>query len=188
MELFENIRLKIGRAILSKKASSTRRNKFYSSISIVRKIGIIWDASNASEFKVLTKFHQKMHQRGIEVEILGYFPEKILPDQYTAVRYLSIIRRSELSYFYIPISKESKDFISVTFDVLIDVNTGKLLPLQYILEMSRAGLKVGLSESSVDDSPHDMIMNISPPVNIETYLNEVVEYLEMINSDKSKIL
>jgi hypothetical protein len=188
MEIFENIRLRIGRAILAKKASSIRRNKFYSNISSVRKIGILWDASNPSEFRVLSKFHQKMHERGIEVKILGYFPEKNLPDQYTAVRYLSIIRRSELSYFYIPLSKESQDFISGSFDVIIDINTGKAFPLQYLLEMSQTGLRVGLSESSVDDTPLDMMISIRPPVNIDTYLNEVVEYLEMINSDKSKIV
>jgi hypothetical protein len=188
MEIIENIRLRIGKYILSKKVTSSGRKKYYSNISMVRKIGIVWDASKPAEFSILSRFHQKMHERGINVMILGYYPDKNLPDQYTAQRYLSVIRRNELNFFYIPVSKESTDFISDRFDVLIDINTGKVFPLQYVLEMSKAGFKVGLYESSDKDSPCDMMMDIRPPVKIDNYLNEVVEYLEMINSEKSKIV
>ena len=188
MEILENIRLKLGRFILTRKVSSMQRKKFYSNISTVRKIGIVWDASKIAEFSILSRFYQKMHERGINVMILGYFPGKDLPDQYTAQRYLSIVRRNELNLLYMPVSKESKDFIAEKYDVLININIGKVFPLQYILEMSQAGFKVGLYESSDKESPCDMMMDIRPPVNIDNYLNEVIEYLEMINAEKSKIV
>ncbi len=188
MELFQGIRLKAGNMLLAKKASSLKRKRFYSNISMVRKIGIVWDASKIAEFSILSRFHQKMNERGITVEILGYFPGKELPDQYTAQRFLSIIRKHELNYLYIPASKDAMDFMANKFDVLININSGKVFPLQYILEMSHAGFKVGLYESSENESPLDMMMDIKQPVNIESYLTDVVEYLEMINSEKSKIV
>ena len=99
MELFKKIRLNFGRSILKKRTTRTKRKVFYSNISLVKSIGIVWDASRTEEFASITKFYQKMHERNIEVKILGFFPGKDLPNQYTAVRYLTIIRKQELNSF-----------------------------------------------------------------------------------------
>ncbi len=186
MELLENVRLKIGRFILSKKTSYTKRKKYYSNISLVKKIGIVWDASNTHEFLSLSKFYQRMHERNIEVSIMGYYPGKNLPDQYTALRFLTVIKRRELNFFYMPVSEESKSFIKSRFDILIDINFKKLYPLQYIIELSNAGFKVGLLDSANESSPLDMMMEMKDSVGLENYLNQIVGYLEMINAEKTK--
>ena len=182
MELFKNIRLKIGDGILRNKVAKTDRKPHYSNIRQVKNIGLVWDASNIDDFISLTRFFQKMAEAKIDVRILGYFPGKNLPDQYTAVRYLSIVKREELNIFYHPVSSETNSFITNHFDVLIDLNFKKLLPLQYISSLSKASLKVGLFESEAGNTPFDLMMDIKSPVNIEDYLNHVLHYLEMINS------
>ena len=93
MELFRNIRLKIGDAILKNKIAKTKRKKHYTNITQVKNIGIVWDASKIDDFACLSRFYQKMHESKTDVKIFGYFPGKNLPDQYTAVRYLSIIKK-----------------------------------------------------------------------------------------------
>ena len=50
MELFKNIRLKIGNTILKNKMAQTKRKVHYSNINQVKKIGIVWDASKTDEF------------------------------------------------------------------------------------------------------------------------------------------
>jgi hypothetical protein len=185
MELFKDIRLRIGKNILTRKITRTKRKVYYSNISHVKNIGIVWDASSQDDFLSLTKFHQKMHERNIEVRILGYFPGKNLPDKYTAIRYLTFIRKDELSFFYHPLSAESNTFINRQFDVLIDINFRKIFPLHIISSQSNAALKVGLYESEENDSPYDLMMDIKYPVNIDNYLTQVIQYLDMINSGKS---
>ena len=101
MELFKNIRLKIGDAILKNKIAKTKRKKHYSNINQVKNIGIVWDASKIDDFACLSRFYQKMHERNIDVKILGYFPGKNLPNQYTAIRFLTCIRKEELNLFII---------------------------------------------------------------------------------------
>jgi hypothetical protein len=182
MELFKNIRLKIGDGILRNKVAKTDRKPHYSNIRQVKNIGLVWDASKIDDFISLTRFFQKMAEAKTDVRILGYFPGKNLPDQYTAVRYLSIVKREELNIFYHPVSSETNSFITNHFDVLIDLNFKKLLPLQYISSLSKASLKVGLFESEAGNTPFDLMMDIKSPVNIEDYLNHVLHYLEMINS------
>jgi hypothetical protein len=182
MELFRNIRLKIGKSILAKKMIKTKRQVRYSNFGMVKSIGIVWDASNTTEFTSLSKFYQKMHERNIDVRILGYFSGKELPDQYTALRYLTCFRRNELNLYYLPITPEANTFIKNNFDVLIDINQKKMLPLQYLSFLSEAAFKVGLFEPETPDSPFDLMMDMKNPIDTDSYLNQVIHYLEMINS------
>ncbi len=184
MEIFKNIRLNIGRSTLRKRVAATGRKFNYSSFNHARKIVIIWDATNTEEFSYLTKFHQKMLERKVSVEILGYYEGKNLPDQLTAVRYLSLIRRKELNFFYIPVSPEAIDFVKRDFDILIDINFRKIFPLTYISFLSRSGIKVGLFDSKPGDTPFDLMIELKGQVSVENFLIQSVQYLEMINNEK----
>jgi hypothetical protein len=185
MELFENTRLKIGNSILLKRIANIRRKIFYSNIGQIKIIGIVWDASKTQDFSSLSKFYQKMHERNIDVKILGYYPGKELPNQYMAIRYLSCIRRKEINFFCIPVSTETNVFINTKFDVLIDVNFEKSFPLFYITSMSSARFKVGLFNSQSGESTFDLMIELRKPVSIENYLEQVIHYLEMIKSGSS---
>jgi len=182
MEIFRNTRLKVGNVLLKKKSAKTRRKVFYSNIGLVKNIGIVWDASKPEDFQFLSKFYQKMHERNIEVKIFGYFPGKELPDKYTAIRYLTCIRKKELNFFYHPVSPETDTFIRNPYEILIDINFKNLLPLRYISKLSAAKFKVGLFEAETIDTPFDLMMEIKYPVDIEDYLKQIIIYLEMINS------
>jgi hypothetical protein len=182
MKLFEQIRLKIGDFILRNKMAGTKRKAHYSNINQVKNIGIVWDASKIDDFACLSRFYQKMHENKTDVKILGYFAGNNLPNQFTAVRYLSIVKKEELNLFYHPVSVDTHSFVTNRFDVLIDINFKKLLPLLYISSLSNAGFKVGLFDSETRDTPFDLMMDLKSPVSVEDYLNQVVYYLEMINS------
>jgi len=184
MELFKRIRLKIGMAMLAKKLAGTKRKVYYSNIENVKKIGIVWDASKSEEFACLSKFFLKMNERNIDVKILGYFPGASLPDRYTAIRYLTCIRKEEINFFYHPSSSESAAFIKQRFDILIDINFEKLLPLRYVSTLSHAAFKVGLFEPENEDGIFDLMMELKSPVDIDNYLNQTIQYLELINAGK----
>lgn len=185
MELFRSTRLRIGNSILEKRKSRTRRKTGYSGMNKARKIGIVWDSSRTGDFSALSKFHQRMGERGIDVKILGYFGGKELPDKYTAIRFLSVIRRNELSFFYIPKSTEADVFMRTGFDILIDMNFDHVFPLVYITTLSAAGFKVGLFGSENDSETFDLMMEIKKPVQADHYLDQIVHYLEKINSEEN---
>jgi hypothetical protein len=186
MELFKNLRLKTGKAMLANKLARTKRKVYYTNIGLVKRIGIVWDASKPDEFPCLSRFYQKMNERNIEVKVLGYFPGNNLPDKYTAIRFLTCIKKEEINFFYHPVSSESNAFINNRFDILIDINFEKLFPLQYITSLSNAGFKVGLFESESDANTFDLMMELKPPVDVDNYLNQVIQYLELINAGKVK--
>ena len=182
MELLKNIRLKIGEFILKEKAVKSKRRMIYKNFSLVKSIGIVWNAANKEEFQALSKFHQEMHKHNIDVHIIGYYAQKKLPDIYTAIRYLSCIRKHEINLLYIPESIETHHFIKKEFDILIDINFDKLFTLRYITILSNALFKVGLSEPENYSTPFDLMMEIKKPVSVDNYLKQIVQYLEMMNS------
>jgi hypothetical protein len=184
MELFKNTRQKIGKSLLAKKAAGTKRKVFFSNMFQVKEIGIVWDVSRPDEFVLLSKFHQKMSERNIDVRILGYFPGKNLPDKLTAIRYLTCIKRNELDFFYQPFSSEARSFIDNQFDILIDINFNNLFPLHYISSLSNAKFKVGLLVSETREAPFDLMMEIKAPVDVDDYLKQTVQYLEMIKAEE----
>ena len=180
------MRIRAGKSMLSGKLVRIRRKPHYINFYNIRTIGLVWDASKPEEFIILTRFYQKMTELNKEVRIFGFFPEKGFPDQYTAIRYLTCLKKKEVNFFYLPHNPETDSFIKTEFDVLIDINFKKHLPLVYVSSLSQAGLKVGLADSKPESSPFDLMISMKGPINIESYLDQVLYYLEMINSESAK--
>ncbi|MGB8492085.1 MAG: hypothetical protein WCE64_13595, partial [Bacteroidales bacterium] len=120
------------------------------------------------------------------VSVFGYFPGKALPNQYTAIRFLTCLKMQEIDFFFRPVGHEADNFISTSFDVLIDINFGKAFPLVYATTLSHAGLKVGIADSKPESSPFDLMISMRMPVNLDNYLEQAVHYLSMINSESAK--
>ena len=182
MALFRNFRLKRGRAILRKKFARTRRKTFKNNIANAKTMVLVWDATRHDDFAVLSRFHQKMLDRNIDLRIIGYYPGKELPDRITAIRYLTCLKQQDLNVFYRPVSNEAEQFIKTSFDFLIDINFRNIFPLEYISTLSVAGFKVGIFNNTYTHNPFDLMMEIRSTTDIEEYLNQVIHYLEMINT------
>jgi hypothetical protein len=186
MELFRNLRIRAGKSVLSGKISKSTRKPHYINFFNIKNIGLVWDASRPEEFVLLSRFCQKMAEQKIEVKVLGFYPGKKLPDQYTAIRFLTCLKKNEVDFLYRPVTSESNEFIKNRFDVLIDLNFRKLFPLVYVSSLSEASLKVGLADSKPESSPFDLMISLKNTVTIDEYLEQVLLYLEMINSETVK--
>ena len=186
MELFRKLRVRAGRSMLSGKMAKTTRKPYYINFYNIKSIGIVWDASRSEDFTKLSKFYQKMSELNKEVKIFGFYPGQTLPDQYVAIRFLTCLKKREVDFFYRPVTSETHSFIKTKFDVLIDINFEKQFPLVYITSLSEAGLKVGLADLNPESSPFDLMISLKSPVNIDSYLEQVLYYLEMINSESVK--
>jgi hypothetical protein len=186
MEPFKNIRLNRGQSILRKKMDRMKRILYKGSLRNAKTMGIVWDASNPDELDVLSHFHQKMTERNIDLKILGYYPGKTLPDKLTAIRYLICLKKEDINFIYRPVSREAELFANTGFDILIDINFKDLFPLRYISSLSKAGFKVGIFDKDNNHSSFDLMMELNKTTDINTYLTQVIFYLEMINNGSEK--
>ena len=186
MELLRNLRVMAGRSRLSGKMTRISRKVHLLNFYHVKSIGIVWDASRPEDFPILSRFHQKMAEQNKDVKIFGYFPGKELPDKYTAIRYFTCSKKDEVNFLYCPVHPDTESFINTEFDILIDLNFRNHFPLVYITSLSRAGLKVGLAGLKPETSPYDLMISMKNPVDSERYLDQIVYYLDVINSESAK--
>jgi hypothetical protein len=186
MAMLRKFRLNRGRATLRKKFARIKRVIFTGNISNAKTMGLVWDATKSDDFTVLSRFHQKMLERNIDLSIISYYPGKELPDRITAIRYLTCLKQQDLNYFYRPSSPEAEQFIKKPLDILIDLNFKNIFPLEYISSLSKAGFKVGIFNNKYQNNPFDLMMEVRTTTNIEEYLDQVIHYLEMINTGKPK--
>jgi len=182
MEILKGLRLKAGKYILHRNLSHIKRTKSFTNFNVTKTMGIVWDASKPEEFRIISKFHETMDERNIEVKVLGYYPGGYLPDQYTGVGYLKCMKNKDVDLIYRPVSQDAYDFMKYPFDILIDINFAKEFPLYFVTSMSVAGLKVGLFDSEANHSPYDLMLEMKNNTDIETYLKNVIVYLEMIKN------
>jgi hypothetical protein len=186
MEILGKTRLVIGKYALRKRMKNLKKPQNKGNLGNAKKIGIVWDTLNSEDFYALSQFHLKMAERKIDVKIIGYYPGKILPDKFTAIRYLLCLKPEDIDLYYKPVSKEAVDFIKTRFDILIDANFKNTFTLEYITTLSQAVLKVGIFDNGYDNQPFDLMIEVDRTTDINLYLSQVVHYLEMINTGTNK--
>lgn len=184
MKFLGRVRKKIGAKKIVKSTSETDRKVSYSEFSDVKTIGLVWDASDPSEFKAIASFHSKMKAIGKTVKVIGYHQKDELPDEYTAISYFNCLTKKDLNFFFLPVNSDADLFLKDEYDILIDANFENILPLQYITKLAKAGLKVGLYTEKNKDDFDVMIAQHNPKTS--EYIEQVVYYLEMIHKDKQQ--
>ncbi len=185
MELFRGMRLLIGRWLLKRRQRKVRRNKQFNNLGNSHKIGLVWDGSNTADFKNIASFYNDMLKINIQTDIICYYPGKVLPDEYTAIRYLKCVKKSDLNLWHIPHSPDIDEFISTPYEILIDVNNNNYFPAEYMTVLSNAEFKVGPERSPYRDML-DMTIKIENKYETSYYLEQVEYYLEMINTGRGK--
>ncbi|MFN8241088.1 MAG: hypothetical protein U0X39_10125 [Bacteroidales bacterium] len=167
-----------------RKFARLRRDRFKGNILNAKTIGLVWDASNPNDFQAISQFFQKMQERDINVTVIGYYPDKIIPDRLTAIRYLTLLKRDDLDFFYKPVSRDAEEFLRKKFDILIDINPKNVFALQYLSYLSLAGMKVGIFDSNFENHPFDLMLQLGKNSDPVTYLTQAVHYLEKVNTTK----
>jgi hypothetical protein len=183
MELFKNIRLKIGQSTLKSRSSSIKRAVKNFDFSKAAQIGILWDATSDSGINVIAAFIKRMTESGKQTEVLAYIPGKDVSDRLTGLTHMRFLRSSDLSFAFIPVSDDAKDFMKKKYDVLIDINPSRIFPLTYIATLSNSLIRVGIDNNSdQENSPYDLMIQTGRVPDIGAFLEQAVHYLSLINS------
>lgn len=179
MELAGEIRHKIGNSILRKKSVKISRKASYKGLDFIKSIAVIWNY-DLKDLYNLEDFYKRMKERNIDVKVISYHPEKSITENLSSAAYLKCFGRKDVDLFFIPVKSEADKLLNEKFDILIDMNFDKKLPLKYISALSDASFKVGLYESEGDSSIYDLMIDLHKPVDSAIYLDQTIHYLEMI--------
>jgi hypothetical protein len=146
-----------------------------------KKIGILYDATDASNFEIMKAYVKKIRSHQKEVLALGYVDKKELPANQYAQYGLDFFTRKHLNWQMIPNYTIVSNFITEKFDILINLNSNKCFPLRYITALSHARFRIGRFDKK-NMMCYEMMIDTKGEPGIKTFIEEVENYLRQIKS------
>ncbi len=139
-------------------------------------IGILFDATDDTDCKVILNFEKDLTQRRRKVSLLGYVNsnEKELPE--TGYTYFN---RRGLKFDLTPKDEKAIEFMKQPFDILFCLHTKHSLPLEFIAAASNAKFKIGHYIEEQSDVYDFMVYGKSK--SIRAVIQQMERYLEKIN-------
>lgn len=119
--------------------------------------------------------------QGKQVRVLGFVPKKQIPNYYVSSLKADVFTRKDINLLGICTKPAVKDFISETFDLLLDMTIMDHPVVDYVSGCSRAIFKAGRMRDKMIDTFDFMIKK---PVQMESpeFARTMIHYLQTINT------
>lgn len=179
MQLLDKIKTRYGKHQLQNMLSA-RQQIVCTSYKQAQRIGILYNATKESDFKIIRKFVEVLKQYGKDVQSLGYVDLPELENFHIQPREYSFFCNKDLNWFKKPEEPSVVSFYNTEFDILIDLTLADYLPIKFILAQSKAKFKTGryCAENIVF---LDMLIDISEKPELEYLMEHIMIYLKMMN-------
>jgi hypothetical protein len=148
--------------------------KYIASVSVIKKVGVIFDESYFYERKELV---EALVENGIGqsyIKIL-VFKDKIKKNE---IFDYPVFSHKDLSWRGTIDKKCVKEFVNDPFDLLINYYDIEKVPLVLVSHLSKASFKVGFS--SIDKRLNHFMINTNAE-NYTIFMDELFKYLKILN-------
>lgn len=176
MSLISKIRSYFFETHLNQKLSQTKVNRTSVEFDIAKSIGILFDATDASNRNKVLTYAQNMVKNGKKVKLLGFVNNK-QKDLSFSFKYFTL---NEINWKLVPESAEINQFMNKKFDILINLYLGEVKSIEYISALSKANLRVG--PFSENPNSFDLMIDIPNSKGIAHLIKQVDFFLNRINS------
>jgi hypothetical protein len=145
--------------------------------SEVKSVGILFDAEEPNNELAVKKLMQQLQQKNIKVEVLGYIAKlpknrgKVIFDYFT---------EKEVSMALVPQQSVLNGYADKPFDLLLNLYTTEILPLEYISAVSKATFRMGRYIAG-KDYYCDMMISLKATDTLENLIEQTLHYLNQIN-------
>ncbi|MDD4672280.1 MAG: hypothetical protein PHI03_05045 [Bacteroidales bacterium] len=178
--MFNNTRLKIEHRKLRKQLATFSREKKVYNLTTARRVAILFYAENEKVFQQVTDFGKFLENLNLRVEIVAYTPEKEIPTPFQNNSKVKVFTCKDINWIGKPLPDFVNAFMAKDFDILIDLSTQEIFPLQWVASLSKAKFKVG--NLAYSNTPNDLIINIKPDSDLTYLITQTKHYLNLINN------
>jgi len=177
------LKSKIANYLFLRKYLDMRRNRQAVSLDEARRVGILYDATSESHYEIIKKLVKDIRGLHKEVQALGYYDRRALPQTRFAKLGLDFFTRKEVSWYLRPSHQVVTNFINTEFDILINLNIEKCFPLKYISAKTQARFKIGRWDRR--NAPIcDLMIHVDKDMGLGKFVDQVMHYLKLINNAK----
>lgn len=179
MQLTKNISSFLGNFKIKKELSKLDQTHEAVGFDEAKKIGILYDATDASNFEIVKAYVKNVRSRQKEILALGFVDRKVLPSNQYAQYGLDFFTRKHLDWQMIPHHKIVTNFMAEKFDILINLTSNACFPLRYIAALSHARFRVGQFDRK-NMMCYEMMIDTKGENGIKLFIEEVENYLRQI--------
>ncbi len=174
----ENLRL----WLLKNAHKKNYRNKKLAGYHQLQSFGIIYDASQEENYRLITHLVKDLQQDQRKVKTLGFAIQKKMPDYCFPKLTFEFCNRKNFRILQAPKAQNVKDFISQPFDVLIDFTPSTFYYIKYLTAISGSAMKTGFfAEKHIDI--YDLMIEMKDDAPLKSKIEQVFLYLKMINGN-----
>lgn len=176
------IQKKLGSILLPIRAKSNGRTPKVFTFANAKTIGILCNVENEEtcrEILEFTKLIARMHPN-IQVSILGFMADEELGERLSQQKEMQFFSAEDFSWSGKLVNDAVKQFASHKFDILLDITTDTVYPIQYIVRASNASYKVG--RFIEDDMQYDLMLDTKEENTIPNLITQINVYLTKIKT------
>lgn len=178
MKLAQNIKSSVGRRVL-RMESEPARVRVGTNFHAAQRIGLLYKDEDETHFNRVRAFAKflKDEYNVKTVKALGYVDvlDKRLPIWQTQKLEFEFFTKSDLNWHMQPI-KRVKGFVEEDFDMLIDLSEGDLIPLLFIMKLSKAKMKV-CRKGARSDRYSDFMIDLGKGASMDDFIRQITVYL-----------
>ena len=166
--------------MLGREYKTTSRTRKICNLDQAGNIGILYFLPDEETYETISQYVKKLQEREKIVKVLGYVENKHLTDRFAPKLSYDYLFPSELNWYLKPQSNAARDFMDMHFDILIDLSLQEVMPLKYMLALSKAHFKVGLQSDNKSEYL-DMMINLKSDGTLNELISQVDHYLDELN-------
>ena len=180
--MIQYIRSYIVHYLIRRALASLTRTKRVVNLAEASTIGILFSLTDEQDYHYINSIVNQLIASGKEVKTIGFLPQKQIPNYYIAKLKMDIITPKDVNWLGISKKPFVESFIQEEFDLLIDLNAGDCLALDYISGLSHANFKTGrYSEKMIQ--VFDFMIKRSEGMESKRFSETVIGYLRTINTN-----
>lgn len=173
----------IGKKVLQSRFSKTERNKCVQNFETASQAVILFDTDLPQCFAPIKDFAKFLNQQDIKTSILGYVPQKDVPQEMLLWANIEFLTRKDVSWFGSPKGAVVETFFKKEPDILFVISFRDILTIEYLTKLSRAKFKVGCYTEKENDLDF-MINSANKDCTVEFFIEQVKHYITLLNPSK----
>lgn len=180
MSIISNTKQSLGNFFLQRDQKKVTRNRLITSLSDVKTVGLLFDASIEEDHVVITEFVKYFQESQKVVKALGYVNFNRVPHYcYPKLSY-DYFTNKDMNWYLKPVGTKINDFVEEEFDLMIDLCLKGCFSVRYIAALSKAKFKVGrFGEKNKEN--YDFMLDVAPDISLKDFIQELTHYLTIIN-------
>lgn len=173
--MFAKLRTRLGHRAMMQYSGEKRPLRQLLPISYVESVGIVAPGEPQADFDRIVGFMQRLQQQGKQVRLCAYSAEKRPPTHLLMRRDVVLLQPDDLAWNYRPNSPNAAAFFARPFDYLIDFTQRSILPLEWLVKMTPAAMRVGFRHTRGE--LYDITFALAGDTTVDFQLKVLSRYL-----------